>query len=161
MRATPRGGTATHQRGGVLQPAQASVDNGLTLTAPEDHLVRRRLSKGFSWVSGVITSKFTLPSTGGWYVQIGAKMPDTSDGMWPALWFLPANSANRSSTASKAVGSGSSPNEQGHSDLFASSGQQQEVWSTGGTDITAGYNTYGLQYIPGQSVTAYLNGKRV
>ena len=35
------------------------------------------------------------------------------------------------------------------------------MWSTGGTDITAGYNTYGFQYIPGQSVTVYFNGKQV
>ena len=142
-----------------FSPAQASVDNGLTLTARQTTSSDVGSSKGFSWVSGVVTSNFTLPSTG-WYVQISAKMPDTSDGMWPALWFLPANS-DQEFDGFEGGWLGSSPNEQGHSDLFASSGQQQEVWSTGGTDITAGYNTYGLQYIPGQSVTAYLNGKRV
>ena len=36
------------------------------------------------------------------------------------------------------------------------------MWSTpGGTNITAGYNTYGFQYIPGHSVTAYFNGQQV
>ena len=35
------------------------------------------------------------------------------------------------------------------------------MWSTGSTNITSGYNTYGFQYIPGQSVTVYFNGKQV
>ncbi len=35
------------------------------------------------------------------------------------------------------------------------------MWSTGGTDITSGYNTYGFQYTPGKSVTVYFNGKQV
>ena len=72
--------------------AQASVGNGLTLTARQTTSSDVGYSKGFDWVSGAVTSKNPLPSTG-WYVQISAEMPDTSDGMWPALWFLPASSA--------------------------------------------------------------------
>ena len=140
-------------------PSQASVDNGLTLTARQTTSSDIGYSKGFDWVSGAVTSKNPLPSTG-WYVQIRAEMPDSSDGMWPALWFLPASSAQEFD-GFEGGWTGSSPNEQGHSDLFASSGQQQDVWSTGGAALNAGYNTYGFQYIPGQSVTAYLNGKQV
>jgi hypothetical protein len=139
--------------------AQAGVDNGLTLTARQTTSSDIGYSKGFDWVSGAVTSKNPLPSTG-WYVQIRAEMPDSSDGMWPALWFLPASSAQEFD-GFEGGWTGSSPNEQGHSDLFASSGQQQDVWSTGGAALNAGYNTYGFQYIPGQSVTAYLNGKQV
>ena len=137
--------------------AQASVDNGLTLTARQTTSSDVGYSKGFKWVSGVITSNFTLPSSG-WYVQIRAQMPDTSDGMWPALWFLPSNS-DQEFDGFEGGWTGNA-NEQGHSDLFLGSGQQQEVWSTGGTDITSGYNTYGFQYIPGKSVTIYFNGKQ-
>jgi hypothetical protein len=140
-------------------PSQATVDNGLTLAARQTTSADAGYSKGFKWVSGVITSKFTLP-TSGWYVQIRAKMPDTSDGMWPALWFLPSNSAQEFD-GYEGGWPGSSPNDQGHSDLFLGSGQQQNVWSTGGTDITSGYNTYGFEYVPGKSVTVYLNGKQV
>ena len=110
-------------------------------------------------MSGAVTSKNPLPSTG-WYVQIRAKMPDTSDGMWPALWFLPASSAQEIRRLRGRL-EWLSANRQGHSDLFDASGQDQNVWSTGGNDITAGYNTYGFQYIPGQSVTVYFNGKQV
>jgi hypothetical protein len=141
-------------------PGQVSVDNGLTLTARQTIPSDAGSSKGFNWVSGAITSKFTLPSTG-WYVQIRAQMPDTSDGMWPALWFLPSSSAQEFDGL-EGGWPGSSPNEQGHSDLFDSSGQDQAVWPTpGGTDITSGYNTYGFRYIPGQSATVYFNGQQV
>ena len=140
-------------------PSQATVDNGLTLSARQTTSADAGYSKGFNWVSGVVSSKFTLP-TSGWYVQIRAKMPDTSDGMWPALWFLPSNSAQEFD-GYEGGWPGSSPNDQGHTDLFLGSGQQQNVWSSGGTDITAGYNTYGFEYVPGKSVTVYLNGKQV
>ena len=57
---------------------------------------------------------------------------------------------------------GSSPNEQGHSDTFASSGQIQQVWPTpSGVDISSGYNTYGFQYIPGTGMRFYFNGTQV
>ena len=48
-------------------------------------------SQGYSWASGVLTSKNPLPS-GGWYVQVRAQMPDTSAGFWPAIWALPSSS---------------------------------------------------------------------
>jgi len=140
-------------------PSQATVDNGLTLSARQTTSADVGAAKGFGWVSGVVTSKFTLPSTG-WYVQISAQMPDTSDGMWPALWFLPANSAQEFDGFEG--GWSGNANDQGHSDLFLGSGQQQDVWSTpSATNITAGYNTYGFKYVPGQSVTAYFNGQQV
>ena len=153
---------APYTSGGPYQaaywgPAQVTVDNGVTLTARHTTSSDVGYSKGFKWVSGVITSNFTLPSSG-WYVQIRAQMPDTSDGMWPALWFLPSNS-DQEFDGFEGGWTGNA-NEQGHSDLFLASGQQQEVWSTGGTDITSGYNTYGFQYIPGKSVTIYFNGKQ-
>ena len=47
-----------------------------------------------------------------------------------------------------------------HTDYFANEGQQQEYLNVG-TDVTAGFNTYGFQFIPGQSVTAYFNGRQV
>jgi hypothetical protein len=57
---------------------------------------------------------------------------------------------------------GSSPNQQGHSDTFASSGQIQQVWATpGGANVASGYNTYGFQYIPGTGMRFYLNGTEV
>ena len=141
-------------------PSQVTVDNGLTLTARQTTQSDFGYSRGFNWVSGVVTSTFTLPSTG-WYVQISAKMPDTSVGMWPALWFLPSSSFQEFD-GFEGGWLGPNPNEQGHSDFFTGNGQQPEIWPTpNGTDITASDNTYGFQYIPGQSVTVYFNGQQV
>ena len=117
-------------------------------------------SQGYSWESGVLTSKNPLPS-GGWYVQVEAQMPDTSAGFWPAIWALPSSSAQELD-GFEGGWPGSSPNEQGHSDTFASSGQIQQVWSTpGGTNVSSGYNVYGFQYIPGTGMRFYFNGTQV
>ena len=117
-------------------------------------------SEGYSWASGVLTSKNPLPSTG-WYVQVEAQMPDTSAGFWPAIWALPSSSAQELD-GFEGGWPGSSPNQQGHSDTFASSGQIQQVWSTpGGANVSSGYNVYGFQYIPGTGMRFYLNGTQV
>ena len=66
-------------------PSQVRVDNGLTLTAERN---TNQYASTYPWISGVATTegKFSLPSTG-WYVQVKAKMPDMTGGMWPAIWF--------------------------------------------------------------------------
>ena len=68
-------------------PSQVSVDNGLTLTAVHN---TNQYAGTYPWLSGVVTTegKFSLPTTG-WYVQVKAEMPNQTQGMWPAIWFLP------------------------------------------------------------------------
>ena len=145
----------------MFGPSQVSVDNGLTLTATPN---TNKYSGSYPWISGVVTTdgKFTLPTTGGWYVQVRAKMPDTSQGMWPAIWFLCGTkcSANNEFDGYEGGFNGSNPNEIMHSDYFANQGQQEEGYNVG-TDLTSGYNTYGFQFIPSHSITAYLNGQQV
>ena len=117
-------------------------------------------SQGYTWESGVLTSKNPLPSSG-WYVQVEAQMPDTSAGFWPAIWALPSSSAQELD-GFEGGWPGSSPNLQGHSDTFAASGQIQQVWATpGGANVSSGYNTYGFQYIPGTGMRFYFNGTQV
>ena len=72
----------------MFGPSQVSVDNGLTLTAQRN---TNQYASTYPWISGVVTTegKFSLPS-GGWYVQVKAKMPDMTAGMWPAIWLMPA-----------------------------------------------------------------------
>ena len=108
----PYSGTNDTSHGGsgnnieMYGPSQVTVDNGLTLTAQRN---TNQWASTYPWISGVVTTegKFSLP-TGGWYVQVKAKMPDTSQGMWPAIWFLPGPRERppTSSTASRAAGSG-------------------------------------------------------
>ena len=144
----------------MFGPSQVSVDNGLTLTATPD---TNQYSNIYPWISGVVTTdgKFSLPATG-WYVQVRAKMPDQTQGMWPAIWFLPPTGGTPYNELDGYEGgwAGSDPNMIMHTDYFANEGQQQEYLNVG-TDVTAGFNTYGFQLIPGQSVTAYFDGRQV
>ena len=144
----------------MFSPYQVSVDNGLTLTATPN---TNQYAGTYPWISGTVTTegKFTLPATG-WFVQVQAKMPTQSSGLWPAIWFLPPTAGTPFNEFDGYEGGwlGSNPNEIMHSDYFANQGQQQRAYGVG-ADVTAGYNIYGFQYIPGQSVTAYFDGTEV
>ena len=146
----------------MYSPSQVSVDNGLTLTAQRN---TNQYTSTYPWISGVVTTegKFTMPA-GDWYVQVKAQMPDTSQGMWPAIWFLcgvscPDDNELDGYGGGFLVGS-DNPNVLMTSDFFADQGQQQNTPNIG-TDVSAGYNVYGVQFIPGQSITAYFNGQQV
>ena len=143
-------------------PAQVSVDNGLTLTAQPN---TNQWASGYPWISGVVTTmgKFTLPTTG-WYVQVKAKMPNMSDGMWPAIWFMPAvagTSVNELDGYEGGFVFYGPPNQVVHSTYFASPsltlGNNVKV-SAG---LAAGFHVYGVQWIPGVSITIYLDGTPV
>ena len=144
----------------MFGPSQVSVDNGLTLTAQRN---TNAYASTYPWLSGVITtgSKFTLP-TDGWYVQVRAKMPDQSQGMWPAIWFLCGVSCPNDNEFDGFEGGwlASSPNDVMHSDYFADAGQQQQAFDVG-SDVSSGYHTYGFQFLPNKSVTAYFDGRQV
>ena len=144
----------------MYAPSQVSVNNGLTLTAQRN---TNQYSGTYPWLSGVITTegKFSLP-TGGWYVQVKAKMPDQSQGMWPAIWFLCGPSCPNDNELDGYEGGWlmSNPNQIMHSDYFADQGQQQNAYNVG-ADVTAGYHVYGFQFIPGQSITAFFDGRQV
>jgi hypothetical protein len=146
----------------MYSPSQVTVHNGLTLTARRN---TNQWSSTYPWISGVVTTegKLTLP-TSGWYVQVKAEMPDQSRGMWPAIWFLCGTSCPDENELDGYEGGfllgGTNPNDVMHSDYFADQGQQQSAFDVD-TDVTAGYNVYGFQFIPGQSITAYFNGTQV
>ena len=146
--------------GAMFGPSQVSVDNGLTLTAQRN---TNAYAATYPWLSGVITtgSKFTLPATG-WYVQVRAKMPDQSQGMWPAIWFLCGVRCPSDNEFDGFEGGwlASSPDDIMHSDYFAGTGQQQQAYDVG-ADVSSGYHTYGFQFLPNRSVTAYFDGKQV
>ncbi len=125
----------------MFGPSQVSVNNGLTLTAQPN---TNQYAGTYPWISGVVTTegKFSLP-TSGWYVQVKAKMPDQSQGMWPAIWFLPGvfgGPSNELDGDEGGVTGGGFPiNQEGHSDFFANEGEQPGLWDAG-VDVTAGYH---------------------
>jgi glycosyl hydrolase family 16 len=152
--------TPLSDEGAMFGPSQVHVDNGLTLSATRN---TNAYDSTYPWLSGVLTtgSKFTLP-TSGWYVQVKAKMSDQSQGMWPAIWFLCGTSCPSDNEFDGYEGGwvGSAPNDLMHSDYFAPQGQVQAAYDVG-TDVSAGYHVYGFRFLPGQSVTAYFDGRQV
>jgi len=146
----------------MFGPSQVSVDNGLTLTAQRN---TNQYAGTYPWISGVVTTegKFSLPA-GGWYVQVKAKMPDTSMGMWPAIWFMPDTATSPTveidGHEGGAIGSGLPINDAGHSNYFANSGTVSSFWNAG-ADMSAGYHIFGFEFIPGVSVKCYFDGVQV
>lgn len=145
----------------MFSPAQVSVDNGVTLTAQRN---TNQWAGTYPWISGVLTTggKFELPSDKPWYVQVKAQMPDQSQGMWPAIWFMPGVAGTPTNEFDGYEGGwpGGNPNEIEHSDFFADQGQVQQAYNVG-ADVTAGYHVYGFAFKPGNSVTAYFDGRQV
>jgi hypothetical protein len=146
----------------MFGPSQVSVDNGLTLTAQGN---TNQWASTFPWISGVVTTegKFTLPTTG-WYVQVKAKMPNMSDGMWPSIWFLPAvagTSVNELDGYEGGFTWFGPVNQVVHSTYFQNSGSGlgNDVKVSAG--LAAGFHVYGIQWEPGVSITIYLDGAQV
>ena len=67
-----------------FSPNQVAVNNGLTLAAVPDVT-----QSGYTYRSGIICS-YGLFSLASGYLQVQAKMPDTSSGQWPAIWLMPS-----------------------------------------------------------------------
>ena len=107
----------------MFGPSQVSVHNGLILTAQTN---TTRFAKTYPWISGVTTTegKVSLPATG-WYVQVKAKMPDMTAGMWPAIWFMPDTSTSKVPEIDLFEGGWKSadPNETMHADYGGGAGQ--------------------------------------
>jgi Glycosyl hydrolases family 16 len=145
----------------MFGPSQVTVNNGLSLTAQRN---TNKFSTTFPWISGVVTTegKLSMPTDSSWYVQVKAKMPDTSQGMFPAIWFQPGVSGTAVNELDGYEGgfAASQPNFTMHSDFFADQGQQQSAYNVG-TDLTTAYHVYGIQFIPGQSITVFLDGRQV
>jgi hypothetical protein len=154
----------------MYSPAPVTVNNGLTLTArPNDTAPEDAYATDYPWVSGVVTTqgKVSLPATG-FYVQVRAKMPDMTAGMWPAIWFLPDTAAEGYSVPEMDLYEGgwlgANANQLMHTDFGGGSsiwtGYRQLVYDSG-VDLSADYHIYGLEYTPGVSVNYYLNGTLV
>jgi beta-glucanase (GH16 family) len=144
----------------MFAPSQVTVHDGLTLTAQRN---TNRWANILPWISGVVTTegKFSLP-TNGWYVQVKARMPDTSQGMWPAIWFMPGGNWPTVNEFDGFEGGwrGGDPNSTMHSDYFSDQGQRQAAYDVDG-DVSSGYHVYGFRFVPGHSITAYFDGRAV
>jgi beta-glucanase (GH16 family) len=158
-------GTQSHQT--YFSPAQVTVNNGLTLTMVPD---AKYSSLGYGYRSGVVTTrgKFTLRSG---YVQIKAKLSDASAGGWPAIWFINPGGGGGSQEIDLQEGgfipkgaglrSDTPENKVFVSTYHTPSGGQSDFSYTTLKPMNAGFNIYGMEYIPGRSIKTYFNGRLV
>jgi beta-glucanase (GH16 family) len=120
----------------------------------------------FPWASGVLSTYGHFQFDGG-YVQIEAKMPAGS-GMWPGLWMLPGPGASDGDNyeidlfegGADDGGAGTSSTDMFSWHLHTPDGTVGEDTNTN-VNLATSFNTYGLRWIPGQSITWYLNGNVV
>jgi beta-glucanase (GH16 family) len=150
-----------------FSPSQVTVDDGLTLTMVPD---TKYSSLGYSYRSGVVTTggKFALRSG---YVQIKAKMSETAQGGWPAIWFIDPGAGGGSQEIDLQEGGFTPtgarlPSDTPVNNIFTStyhapSGKQWGASYATPKPMNAGFNIYGMEYIPGRSIKTYFNGKLV
>jgi hypothetical protein len=115
---------------------------------------------GYSWGAAAVSSYnlVSLPAAGG-YVQWQAKMPDSRYGAWACLWLLSPNGAELDIQESGYTSGSANPNNVLASNWHGTGGQQ--VIQNTGVDLSAGFHTYGVEYVPGKSWTVYLDGKQM
>ncbi|MER8527674.1 MULTISPECIES: family 16 glycosylhydrolase [unclassified Mesorhizobium] len=148
-------------------PSQVSVSNGaLDLTAIKQPIsgINQGTTQTYPVTSGAVSSYGNFEFNGG-YLQISMKAP-SGDGAWPALWLLPGHGAGSSGDnfeidMQEGGFTGSGPADQMFSwHLHSPSGWVGNSIDTG-TDLTAGFHTYGINWVPGQSITWYLDGHQM
>jgi beta-glucanase (GH16 family) len=158
-------GTQAHQT--YFSPSQVTVNNGLDLAMVPDTTYA---SMGFGYKSGVVTSgdKFVLRSG---YVQIRARMSESSQGGWPAIWFLDPDAGGGSQEIDLQEGgfipSGAGlPSGTPADNVFVStyhtpSGSQSDFGYATPTPMNTGFNIYGMEYDPGHFIKTYFDGRLI
>jgi hypothetical protein len=164
---TANGGSAVGSPGSYdaefFEPSQLSVNNGLSITA-----VSGSSESGYTWTSGALCTCGKFEFTGG-YLQIGMQQPDATTGMWPGLWMLPGSTANTTTDNFEI-----DLQEGGYTDTGSANDTEayhEHDNNPGGTtcggvaatgvDLAAGFHVYGVAWVPGQSLTYYLDGTQV
>ena len=150
-------------------PSAIRVDDGLALRT-----YRGTRAAGYSWTGSVICSRPTSNNFGSGIVrtagftfqdarvEVRAKMPDLTGGQWPSIWFLPAwddNGAEIDLFEGGFAAESIHPNQLMAVNLFSSGNQQQFLDC--GTDLSAGYHTYAMEYRQGSSIKIFFDGSNV
>jgi beta-glucanase (GH16 family) len=148
-------------------PSQVTVSNGtLNLTAIKSPITgnNRGTTQTFPITSGAVSSYGNFEFTGG-YLQVSMKAP-SGDGAWPGIWLLPGKGAGNSRDnfeidVQEGGYTGKGPANQAFSaNLHTPNGTFGKVVDTG-VDLTAGFHTYAIDWIPGKSITWFLDGKQI
>jgi hypothetical protein len=150
-------------------PSAIGVDQGLTLRT-----YRGTRAIGYSWTGSVICSRPTSNDFGSGRVytagftfadarvEVRAKMPDLTGGQWPSIWFLPApggRGAEIDLFEGGYLADGISPSRLMAVKLFSRGNKQRFVDC--GTDLSAAYHTYAMEYRQARSIRFFFDGSAV
>jgi beta-glucanase (GH16 family) len=146
------------------QPTQVTVDNGLTLTAIDKSTDPWGQ---YPYTSGIVDTYGHMVFDGG-YLQISMKEPQgETAGAWPAIWLLPGAPAGTTPQwfeidmqEGGLTDGNANPNDVAAWHLLSNGEWYGGVTNTG-INLTSGYVTYGLDWVPGQSITWFINGKEI
>jgi beta-glucanase (GH16 family) len=117
---------------------------------------------GYQFASGVLTSYGHAQFDGG-TIQVEARMPDMTTGAWPSLWLLPAAGDTQNDEIDIFEGGLTFYDNANHnfSGFIHTDGHQTGSTVDVDTDLARGVHTYTISWVPGTSVTWYLDGRRV
>ncbi len=140
------------------------TDGVLSIKAsPSDQPIQSILGPWAKYTSGIITTQYSFTQTYG-YFEIRAQMP-AGKGLWPAFWLLPSDmSWPPEIDAMEAFGDINTTNNEGGRTLihyashFSPNNTICGAWYDTGTDVTAGFHTYGVDWEP-DAITYYFDGK--
>jgi beta-glucanase (GH16 family) len=121
------------------------------------------LQPGYKWTSGVLSSYGAFSVTGG-YISIEAQMPSLNDGAWPGLFLLPGPGNTKNDEIDIFEGGMTlgtddpNYNFSGFVHVNAkASGDTLKVRSS----LSGVYHDYGIKWLPGKSITWYLDGRQL
>ena len=144
-------------------PSRVSVNNGLTLDAIRQSITA--LGVTYPEASGVVSTYGKMEFTGG-YLQISMKQP-SGDGAWPSLWLMPGQGAGNSGDNYEVdlqeggfTGAGNPNDAFAYSFHPAKKERSAEWWTWGPTSRLATTHS-NSNWVPGKSLTWYLNGKQI
>ena len=150
------GGNSGGYEAEYFSPTQVAVNNGLTISATTSSA-----ESGYTWKSGVIDTHGRFTFTHG-FVQIRAKMPDMTTGMWPGFWFLEGGAEiDLIEGGFTECPDGASAADRCMASDWWGTGSSQQLFYDTGENLSAGYHIYGMQYLPGNSISMYFDGKQV
>jgi beta-glucanase (GH16 family) len=122
------------------------------------------LQPGFSWTSAVLASYGSYSINGG-YISFDAQMPTLTDGAWPGLFLLPGpgNTVNDEIDVFEGGMTLGTDNANHNFSGFVHINNQR---ATGDTirvrpSLAGVYHDYGVKWVPGKSLTWYLDGKQL
>jgi beta-glucanase (GH16 family) len=121
------------------------------------------LEPGFTWTSAILSSYGSYSIDGG-YISFDALMPNMTDGAWPGLFLLPGpgNTSTDEIDLFEGGYTQGSPDADRNFSGFLHINNNAKIFGdtvSVRSSLAGAYHDYGLKWVPGKSLTWYLDGQ--